>query len=154
PGAVSCRACRRPGSQGNRTSPICQPTRPGEVGGRFACGTRANQSLQAAGSRHTIARHPVTTQSPPPGTAPKSDRARRGCGLAALAHGRGGRRPREMELCRRAAIVLAAIMLIPGLAAASPTLDRIASRGRMVMAVDADYPPFSFMKDDQLQGFD
>src|SRR5262249_17958696 len=83
-----------------------------------------------------------------------SDRARRGCGLAALAHGRGGRRPREMELCRRAAIVLAAIMLIPGLAAASPTLDRIASRGRMGMAVDAAYPPLSFLKDDQLQGFD
>ena len=57
-----------------------------------------------------------------------------------------------MPLWRRLAIAVACMMLLlPALARAeAATLDRIKAHGAMVMAVDAAYPPFSFLKDGQL----
>jgi polar amino acid transport system substrate-binding protein len=60
-----------------------------------------------------------------------------------------------MTLWRRLAIaVIAALLPATALAASSVTLDRIKAHGAMVMAVDAANPPFSFIKDGQLDGFD
>ena len=57
---------------------------------------------------------------------------------------------------RRVTVVLACLLALPAIALADGgTLDRIAARGTMVMAVDAAYPPFSFLQaDGQLDGFD
>ena len=59
-----------------------------------------------------------------------------------------------MTLWRRLAIAVAALMLPATAFAGSATLDRIKAHGAMVMAVDAANPPFSFVKDGQLDGFD
>ena len=59
-----------------------------------------------------------------------------------------------MTLWRRLAIAVATLMLPATALAGSATLDRIKAHGAMVMAVDAANPPFSFVKDGQLDGFD
>lgn len=61
-----------------------------------------------------------------------------------------------MTLWRRVAIALACLVSLPAAALADgATLDRIKARGTMVLAVDAAYPPFSFLQaDGQLDGFD
>ncbi len=46
-------------------------------------------------------------------------------------------------------------LLRPGRAEAGPTLDRIRSSGKLVLALDADYPPFSYRNDNnEMEGFD
>ena len=59
-----------------------------------------------------------------------------------------------MTLWRHLAIAVAALLLPATAFAGSATLDRIKAHGAMVMAVDAANPPFSFLKDGQLDGFD
>ena len=64
-----------------------------------------------------------------------------------------------MTILRRAALAaIAAVFglgLMAGGAQAGTTLDRIMSSGKMVLAVDSDYPPFSFLgSDNEMTGFD
>lgn len=54
-----------------------------------------------------------------------------------------------------AGALILALLTVAGPGAAGPTLERVRATGKLVLALDADYPPYSFVNDEnRMDGFD
>src|ERR1700681_3766147 len=75
--------------------------------------------------------------------------------ITAVSHRTNGRLPWEGFMRKGACLLAAAVLtLVAPSVAQSATLQDIKSRGELVVAVEASYPPFAFIENGQIVGYD